>query len=218
VALRPQPSVPQFFEPPRGPTPLSGFWVGLGTLALGIVAFVGAIFEAVAARWRGIVLLHLFFLTLWLAVQVFFFATGAYWCFPTDGSKFTEWFAKYFPQIARCGPAIVSESSPAFRASVAAAAPSPPRPPASVPPSLPAPPAPVSAPASAGSPAAPYAGLGIDWSSRSISNCWRDRSIGSRCYTPSEARRKAPPRSRYTGPSPIPRFPYSYGAEWRDNI
>jgi hypothetical protein len=215
VALRPQPSVPQipqFFEPPVAPAPLWGLWAGALAAALLIFAAVGRLFTEIAARWRGIVLAHIFFLTLWLAMQVFFFTTGAVWCIPNESSKFFEWFSKAFPQIARCGaissraaappsgsPAASSVGSPktappssASSAGSSAASSSHPSPPSSPP-----------------SPTAPYAGSGSSWSGKSIANCWRDRSVGgSGCYGRGEARRKSPPaRSRY------PAYPCRRAAE-----
>jgi hypothetical protein len=211
VALRPQPlvpQVPQFFEPPVAPEPLRGLWAGALGAALLIFAAVGRVFKEIAARWRGIILAHIFFLTLWLAMQVFFFATGAYWCLPNENSKSVEWFSKYFPQISRCGPAVSSRgaapppSSPAVSSlgspkpaptssassPGASAASSSHSPPPSSPPSSTAP---SSGSASGGSASA--------WSGKSIANCWRDRSVGSSgCYGRGEARRKSPTaRSRY---------------------
>ena len=211
MASRPQPPVPrvpQFFEPPTAPEPFRGLWVGVAAAALLIFAALGRVFKEIAARWRGIVLAHIFFLTLWLAVQVFFFVSGAYWCLPDENSKFVEWFSKYLPQISRCGPPAASHGATPAAATLAVtsfgsakAAGSDPSAdvsasssgalPASSSPSLPA-----SSPSSlTGSPA----GSASAWSSKSIANCWRNRSVdGGSCYGRSEARRKsAPARSRY---------------------
>jgi hypothetical protein len=206
VALRPQPpvpQVPQFFEPPVAPEPLAGLWAGALGAALLIFAAVGSVFKAIAARWRGIILAHIFFLTLWLAMQVFFFATGGYWCFPNENSKVVEWFSKYFPQTPRCGPvssrgssslAVSSLGSPKATPPSAASSPDAPAasssrsPPPSSPPSA-------TAPSSGSASGGPTSA----WSGRSIANCWRDRSVGSSgCYGRGEARRKSPTaRSRY---------------------
>lgn len=206
MTLRPQPPVaqgPQFFEPPVAPEPLRGLWAGALAVALAIFAAVGTVFKEIAARWRGIVLAHIFVLTLWLAMQVFFFTTGAYWCLPSENSKFVEWISKYYPQVARCGPALSSRiatpasslavsslgspeaGSPGSASSAGASATSSSR---SPPPSLTAP---FSGSTSGGAASA--------WSSKSIANCWRDRSVGSgSCYGRAEARRRsAPARSRY---------------------
>jgi hypothetical protein len=211
VALRPQPpvpqSVPQFFEPPVAPEPLRRLWTGALAAASLILAALGRVFKEIAARWRGIVLAHIFFLTLWLAVQVFFFASGAYWCFPSEGSKFVEWFSKYFPQVSRCGPPVASHDAPPSRtpfavsafgwakatpagsaaadgASASSGSASATSSPASSPPS--------SSPASS---TASAAGSPSQWSSKSIANCWRNRSVGSgSCFGRAEAR---PKRSRY---------------------
>ena len=56
----------------------SGFFATLGAAFLAVVTFVGAAARAIAARWRGILLTHIFFLTLWLAIQVFSFAKDAF--------------------------------------------------------------------------------------------------------------------------------------------
>jgi hypothetical protein len=212
VALRPQPpvpTVPQFFEPPAAPEPLRELWVGVLAAGLFIFAALGRVFKEIAARWRGIVLAHIFFLTLWLAVQVFFFVSGAYWCLPNESSKFVGWFSKYFPQVSRCEPPVAShgaqpatttlavssfgspKAAPSSASSADASASSPGAPPAS---SSPSPP--LSSPASS---TASSAGSASSWSSKSIANCWRNRSVdGSSCYERAAARRKSPPaRSRY---------------------
>jgi hypothetical protein len=204
VALRPQPPVPQFFEPPVQPDPLRGLWTDLVAAVSLVFGVLEAALKQIAARWRGIVLAHLFFLTLWLAIQVFFFATGAYWCLPGENSKFVGWFSKLLPQISRCGPTVsvlgslpsagsvaVSSLGVQKASSAGSAAASPPRSPAAVSSASPAVPSP-------GAPAAPFAGSGASWSSKSVANCWRDRSAGSNCYARTEAHRKLPPaRFRY---------------------
>jgi hypothetical protein len=209
VALRPHPpvpqSVPQFFEPPVAPEPLRRLWTGVLAAASLIFAALGSVFKEIAARWRGIVLAHIFFLTLWLAVQVFFFASGAYWCFPNESSKLVEWFSKYFPQVSRCGPPVAShgvaasptiavssfgsaKAAPLSSASTEGASAASPGAPAASSPSSP----PLFSPLS---PTAPFAGSPPAWSSKSIANCWRNRSVGSSsCYGRAEARRK---RVRY---------------------
>src|SRR5262245_59414272 len=167
--------------------------------ALLVFAVIGEIFKQIAARWRGIVLTHIFFLTLWLAIQVFFFATGAYWCLPSESSKLVEWFSKLFPQISRCGPAVSVLGSLPSTGSVTASSLSAPKA------SSPAP-APASSPrsAAASSPVSPAAaspgpsatsspGSTAGWSSRSVANCWRDRSVGGNCYGRTERHRKLPP-------------------------
>jgi hypothetical protein len=229
VALTPQRSVPQFFEPPLQPDPLRGLWTSVVAGALLVLGLIGELFTQIAARWRGIVLLHLFFLTLWLAVQVFFFATGAYWCLPSDSSKFAGWFSKFFPQISSCGPAISvrgslqspgslpvspvgspmaaspgsraassspgSASSPASPTPPSAAAPPAASSPASPPPSSPAPPP----PSSRGSPAAASPGSATVFNG-SVANCWRDRSLGSKCFAGAGSRRRLPP-ARFRRPA-----------------
>ena len=64
-------------EPPVEPAPLSRFLIFVGAVALAVVTFVGVVARAIASRWRGILLTHIFFLTLWLALQVFLFAKNA---------------------------------------------------------------------------------------------------------------------------------------------
>ena len=65
-------------EPPVEPAPLSRFLIFVGAVALAVVTFVGVVARAIASRWRGILLAHIFFLTLWLALQVFLYAKNAY--------------------------------------------------------------------------------------------------------------------------------------------
>jgi len=211
VALRPQPPVPQFFEPPVQPEPLRGLWTDVVAAAALVFGVIEGALKQIAARWRGIVLAHIFFLTLWLAIQVFFFATGAYWCLPSENSNFVGWFSKLLPQMSRCGPAVSVLGSLPSAGSVAvsslglpkaspgsASAPSP-RSAAASSPASPAAPSPASPAASSPTaPAAPFAGSAAGWSSKSVANCWRDRSAGSNCYGRAEAHRKLPPaRFRY---------------------
>jgi hypothetical protein len=205
VALRPQPSVPQFFEPPVQPDPLRGLWTDVVAAAALVFGVIEGALKQIAARWRGIVLAHIFFLTLWLAIQVFFFATGAYWCLPSENSKFTGWFSKLLPQMSRCGPAVsvlgslpsagsvaVSSLGPQKAPSAGSASTSSPRSAAASPPASPAATSP-SPPAATSSP-----GSAAGWSSKSVANCWRDRSAGGNCYGRAEAHRKLPPaRFRY---------------------
>jgi hypothetical protein len=204
VALRPQPSIPQFFEPPVRPEPLRGLWTDVVAAAALVFGVFEGVLKQIAARWRGIVLAHIFFLTLWLAIQVFFFATGAYWCLPSENSKFVGWFSKLLPQISRCGPTVsvlgsLPSADPLAVSSLGLQkAPSAGSAPASSPRSAAAPPPASPAAPSSGSPAAPSAGSGAAWSSKSVANCWRDRSAGSNCYGRTEAHRKLPPaRFRY---------------------
>lgn len=220
MALRPQPPAPRFFEPPVEPVPLGGLWTGAAAIALMVVAFIGGVFKEIAARWRGIVLTHIFFLTLWLAIQVFFFATGAYWCFPSESPKWVEAFSKYFPQISRCMPTLSSHASLgspgslAVSSSPAASAPGPPA--ASTPGS--------SSASSVSSPVAPSSGLRTVPSSGSTAglfpgsttNCWRDRSVSGNCFAHAEPNRKPPPpRFRSSGPSASCR---RSGNCWPDSI
>ncbi len=204
MALRPQPPVPQFFEPPVQPEPLRGLWTDVVAAAALVFGVFEGVLKQIAARWRGIVLAHIFFLTLWLAIQVFFFATGAYWCLPSENSKFVGWFSKLLPQISRCGPTVsvlgslpsadsvaVSSLGLPKASSPGSASVSSPRSAAASPPALPATPSP-------GPPATPSPGSAAGWSNRSVANCWRDRSAGSSCYARTEAHRKLPPaRFRY---------------------
>ena len=218
VAAAPRPPVPHSYEPLGGPAPLSGFWLGLAAMVLAIVSVASTISKEIAARWRGIVVAHLFFLTLWLAIQVFFFATGAYWCLPGNSSRLLEWVTRSFPHVARCGPVLQgsSQGSSAFQGSTAVAAPGPAPPPVAAVPASPPIPAPVAPPPS---PGAPASGRGSDWSARAIANCWRDRSVRSgSCYEPADPRRyRSQPPARYGRPEPSPspcRRPYDC---WPDN-
>ena len=81
-------------EPSAEPPFLSRFFVAIGAVVLAVVTFVGTVARAIATRWRGILLTHIFFLTVWLAVQVFLFARNTYgylresvptWASLTDG-------------------------------------------------------------------------------------------------------------------------------------
>jgi hypothetical protein len=215
MALAPRPPIPHSFELPRGPAPLSGVWLGLAAVILAVVSAVASLCKEIAARWRGLVIAHLFFLTLWMAMQVFFFATGGYWCLPSNSSRFVEWISKSFSRVARCGP--VLQGSSIFQGSVAEAAPGPVAVPdaaltATVSPRTPSPAPPP--------PPAPASGAGSDWSARAITNCWRDRSIRSgNCYEPAGPRRnRSQPPVRYGRPEPsLPnpcRRPYDC---WPDN-
>jgi hypothetical protein len=76
-SLNPQGASVSLLEPPVEPAPLSRFLIFVGAVALAVVTFVGVVGRAIAARWRGILLTHIFFLTLWLALQVFLFAKDA---------------------------------------------------------------------------------------------------------------------------------------------
>jgi hypothetical protein len=197
---------------------------------LAVAAAIAALCSEIAARWRGIVVAHLFFLTLWMAIQVFFFATGAHWCLPGNGSRFVEWLTRSFGRVTRCTPA--PPASSAFSSTAAAAAPapapipaSPPRSPEAIPASplqAPAPGTAAGAPAPAPAPAPPsppasglLAGSGPGWSSRTIANCWRNRAIGGGdCYgtlpDPHHRPPPAPPPPRYYRyAEPTPRYRYA---------
>jgi hypothetical protein len=184
VALRPQPPAPQFFEPPVEPVTLRGLWTGAVAAALLVAVFLGGVFKEIAAHWRGIVLAHIFFLTLWLAIQVFFFATGAYWCFPSEGPKWIERFSKYFPQISRCLPTVSSHASLETPGSLTASPP-------------------VSPSVSSPSPAVPSSGSRMvpSFGSTTVTNCWRDRSVRGNCFARTEFHRKFPP-PRFRSPVP----------------
>ena len=217
MALRPQPPAPQFFEPPVQPEPLRGLWTAAVASALLAFTVVGALFKQIAARWRGIVLTHIFFLTLWLAIQVFFFATGSYWCFPSESSKFAEWVLKYFPQISRCLPTVsvhgsLPTPSPLAVSSVGGLRASPSGSPTALSPGSPPPPPPGSPAASPPwpPPAAPSPGSAAGYSSRLVANCWRDRSVGGNCYARAELHRKLPP-ARFRYPSHPCRRPHDCG-------
>jgi hypothetical protein len=216
--------------PPAQPT---GFWLGIAALVLAVASVISAFCKEIAARWRGIVVAHLFFLTLWLAVQVFFFATGAYWCIPSNGSKFVQWLTMSFTHVAHCGPAPPPPWS-ALRSSAAVAAQAPPPEPASLPAVIAAvpaaaapPPAPMAAaapppvPMAAAAPppvpitppppangSAPAPAAVQRWSAKSIANCWRDRTVdGGDCYAADSPRRSPPPRPRYRYPAYVERPP-----------
>jgi hypothetical protein len=129
---------------PPGPAPQSGFWLGIAAAVLAIASVISAFCKEIAARWRGIVVAHLFFLTLWLAIQVFFFATGAYWCVPGNGSRFVQWLTMSFTHVAHCGQALAPPRGP-LRSATAVAAPAPPPEPTPALAIIPATPPPVAA-------------------------------------------------------------------------
>jgi hypothetical protein len=218
VAVAPQPLLSRSYEPPEGPAPLSGLWLGLAALVLAIVSVATTVSKEIAARWRGIVVAHLFFLTLWLAIQVFFFATGAYWCLPGNSSRFLERMTRSFSQVARCGPVLQGPS--AFQGSIAVAAPAPASsasPAVSTVPAAPPIPAPTAPPPSA-DPQASDRGAG--WSAKAIANCWRDRSVRSgNCYEPAVPRRsRGQPPVRYGRPEPSSPYPCRRPYDcWPDN-
>jgi hypothetical protein len=235
VARGPQP--PQIFGPPPAP---AGFWVVLAAVGLAIAAGIGTIAKEIATRWRGVVIAHLFFLTLWMALQVFLFATGAYWCLPNNSSTPVEWFTKYFAHVARCGA--VPQTSPAFQGSIAVAAPAPApipaKPPVAVPVPVPPPPPPPPRAQAPALPAAPPpaatapAGPAQGWSGRMVQNCWRNRAVdGGDCYEntyPPRRPTSAPPRPavrhyRYVEPPPPYPCRRSYDCwpddyYWRDDF
>lgn len=221
MALVPQPPVPPLSAPPGGPEPLSGFWLGVAAAALAVASFIAGLCKEIAARWRGIVVAHLFFLTLWMAIQVFFFATGAHWCVPNNGSRVVEWLTRSFAQVARCGTAAPGGFHGATIVAAPAPAPlsAPPRPPAVIPAaprvqsqtaspgtssaSLAAAASARPAPTASAQQAAPAAGPLQGWSAKTIANCWRNRAVdGGDCYD------TAGPRSR---PSQPPQQPPRYG-------
>jgi hypothetical protein len=211
VARGPQPPMQHFFEQQPAPAP-SGLLVGLAAAGLFIASVLGTIVKEIAKRWRGVVIAHLFFLTLWMAIQVFFFATGAYWCLPSNSSA-ADWFSRYFSNIARCGAA--PQTLPAFQGSTAAAAPAPapapPRPPATVPvpasPRVPAAPSQGAPPPAAGTPLPPAPGA-APWSGRMVQNCWRNRSVeNGDCYDNLYARRSVDqPPAPPPPPPPVVRY------------
>jgi hypothetical protein len=102
--LNPQGATLSLLEPPVEPTPLSRFLIFVGAVALAVVTFVGVVARAIASRWRGILLAHIFFLTLWLAVQVFLFAKNAY-------GYLTEHIPTWFSRV-EVGSSSTSSSPP----------------------------------------------------------------------------------------------------------
>lgn len=213
MALRPQPPAPRFFEPPVEPVPLRGVWTAAAAAALMAIAFVGGLFKEIAARWRGIVLTHIFFLTLWLAIQVFFFATGAYWCFPSDSPKWVGVLSNYFPHVSRCVSTLSSRASLDSPGSLAVSSLASPK--VSTPDSPPA--SPVGSPAASSSAprAVPSSGSTGSLLPGPTTTCWRDRSLGGSCFARGELHRKLPPsRSHPAGPSVFPcRRPYGCGSD-----
>lgn len=65
-------------EQPGEPPPLRQLWLVIGAAVLAVVTFAGVVGRTIATRWRGIVLTHIFFLTLWLALQVFLFTKDGF--------------------------------------------------------------------------------------------------------------------------------------------
>jgi hypothetical protein len=232
---------------PPGPAPPSGFWLGIAAAVLAIASVISAFCKEIAARWRGIVVAHLFFLTLWLAIQVFFFATGAYWCVPANGSRVVQWLTMSFTHVAHCGQALAPPRAP-LRSAAAMAAPAPPPEPtptlaiipATQPPVAAAPPvaAPATPPPVVAAPpppatlsARPPLAAIQNWSAKSIANCWRNRAVdGGDCYGIADPNRRPPPpprpRYRYPAyaerpallpPDPCRRRPYDCWGFWPDD-
>jgi len=232
VASLPQTSVsrplgPQqsSLEQPPEPSRLPEFL----TLA-GIGAAIAAIGAFFSTRWRGILLAHIFFLTLWLAIQVFLFAISAYWCLPGDSPKWIEWLWSYIPRISQCAPAgvstgsstITSGSSPTSPGSSTATPPGSSTSPGS---STTTPPGSSTSPgSSAGTPPGSSTPPGTStatprsspaWAPKASTTCWRDRSLnGNECFGPAKPHRRSPPhRLRPPAPPPCPRF---YSCGWGD--
>jgi len=82
----------------------------LGAVGLAVVTFAGVVARTVAARWRGILLTHLFFLTLWLAVQAFLYTKEAYTYLREKGPTFGVAARLTSPST---GPSTGSSSNPA---------------------------------------------------------------------------------------------------------
>jgi hypothetical protein len=143
-----------FLEQPVEPPPLTRLVVFLSAVALAIVTLLGTVVSWVAARWRGILLTHIFFLTLWLAIQVFLYAKEAF-----------AYLSDKVPSLVGPMPQLQLPSGSNL---------------------LPKPP------------------------SKSTATCWRDRSLGSDCFTRPESRRAEPhhkpPPPRLRSPEP-PFFP-----------
>ena len=185
-----------FLEQSAEAVPLRRLWILIAPVVLAVVTIVVITARTIATRWRGIVLTHIFFLTLWLAIQAFFFATGSNWCFPSENPKWLEGLFKYFPHISRCLPAVASSGSK---------------------------PVPLrDAPASSSSPAVQSRGAPASssppavQSHGAITKCWRDRSLSGNCFARAEPHRKLPPhRLRIPAPPPFPCRRY-YDCGWDD--
>ena len=100
MARRPRPSgsQPSIAQPsvvqPAGPSPLRQFLTFAAAAGFAPLAFVEAVALFVRTRWRGIILTHIFLLTIWLAVQVFLFARGGYWYLRDNVPTWTDQLAQ----------------------------------------------------------------------------------------------------------------------------
>jgi len=77
-----------------------------------VAAAIGVVILWLAGRWRGLILLHLFFLTLWLAIQVFTAAGGAYTFLYNQVQRGVGYFRHIhyvkvpFPRLPHAKPAV----------------------------------------------------------------------------------------------------------------
>jgi len=142
-------------DQPEEPSLLNRLMISLGAVGLAVVTFAGVVARTVAARWRGILLTHLFFLTVWLAVQAFLYAKDAYTYLREKGPSFGVATRLTSPST---GPSTGPSSGPSTGSSSN---------PATGPSTKPS-----------GSTAAPKA------SPYRPVTCWRDRSLDGDCFVP----------------------------------
>ena len=103
-------------DQPEEPSLLSRLMIFLGAVGLAVVTFAGVVARTVAARWRGILLTHLFFLTVWLAVQAFLYTRDAYTYLREKGPSFGIATRLTSPSTGpgpSSGPSTGSSSNPA---------------------------------------------------------------------------------------------------------
>jgi len=170
--------------------------ISLGAVGLAIVTFAGVVARTVAARWRGILLTHLFFLTVWLAVQAFLYTRDAYTYLREKGPTFGVTTRLTSPSAgSSSSPSAGSSSSPSTGPSSNPATGSSTKPSGST----------------AAAKTSPYRPV----------TCWRDRSLDGDCFVP---QRKPPPaRARiYDPPARAriyerPAFPCCRPYNWRSD-
>jgi len=177
-------------DQPEEPSLLSRLMITLGAVGLAIVTFAGVVARTVAARWRGILLTHIFFLTVWLAVQAFLYTRDAYMYLREKGPT----FGVTRLTSPSTGPATGSSSGPSTGSSSG---------PSSGPSSNPATgPSTKPSGSTAAAKASPYRPV----------TCWRDRSLDGDCFVP---QRKPPPARVRTYERPA--FPCCRPYNWRSD-
>ena len=79
-----------FVEQQAEPTPMRRLLTVTAVVASAVVTVAAVVGSTVAARWRGIILTHILVVTIWLAIQVFVFASNAFGYLYTTASVWIE--------------------------------------------------------------------------------------------------------------------------------